>query len=236
MDVYSGSAALYDILYQGKDYAGEVHTLRKRIAQYMARDAKTLLDVACGTGKHLMHLQDAFACTGLDLAPALLEIARERLPDVAFYQGDMCDFALNQTFDVVTCLFSAVGYVGTVERLNQAVAAMAAHVTAGGLLIIEPWLRREIYRAGSVYSETFEHPQQWVTRMSVSKQEGILSVLDVHYLVGTSDGVQHSSEEHRLAMFSHQDYVTAFTAADLQVIHDPVGLIGRGLYIGVKPE
>ena len=30
-------------------------------------------------------------------------------------------------------------------------------------------------------------------------------------------------------------HMTAFRAAALEVTHDPVGLLGRGLYIGVRP-
>ena len=52
--------------------------------------ARTLLDVACGTGKHLEVLQHEFEVEGLDLDGDLLAIARERLgPAVPLYQGDM---------------------------------------------------------------------------------------------------------------------------------------------------
>ena len=52
----------------------------------------------------------------------------------------MTAFDLGCRFDVVTCLFSSIGYVGTVERLDQAIATMAAHLEPGGTLIVEPWL------------------------------------------------------------------------------------------------
>src|SRR3712207_7289123 len=46
----------------------------------------------------------------------------ERYPDVRFHQGDMTDFDLGRRFDVVVCLFSAIGYVLTEERLRQTLA------------------------------------------------------------------------------------------------------------------
>lgn len=125
MTAYTDSASLYDVIYHTKDYEGEVRKLRKHIARHMERSAKTLLDVACGTGKHLAQLHPAFQCAGVDLSPGLLDVARARLPDVPFYEADMCDFNLGDTFDVVMCLFSAIGYVGTLERLYAAVRAMA---------------------------------------------------------------------------------------------------------------
>lgn len=234
MTAYTDSASLYDVIYGQKDYEGEVRKLRKHIARYMTRTAETLLDVACGTGGHLAHLHTAFQCAGLDLSPGLLDTARRRLPAVPFYEADMCDFNLGEPFDVVTCLFSAIGYVGTLERLHQAAAAMAWHVAPGGLLIVEPWFTPETFKDGYVFSELIEQPNLHLVRMSVSKTDGALSIIDLHHLVATPDGVTHFVERHELALFTHAEYIAAFEAAGLRVIHDADGLIGRGLYIGVK--
>ena len=81
--------------------------------------------MACGTGKHLEQLRAWYEVSGLDLDPQLLAIARERLGAVELHEGDMTAFSLGRRFDVVTCLFSSIGYVGTVERLGDAIAAMA---------------------------------------------------------------------------------------------------------------
>jgi hypothetical protein len=59
--------------------------------------------------------------------------------------------------------------------------------------------------------------------------------LDFQYLIGTSKGIEHISELHEFGLFTHEEYIAAFTKAGLQVIHDPEGVDGRGLYIGQKP-
>jgi SAM-dependent methyltransferase len=118
--MFTRSAAFYDALYGAKDYAAEaerigvLHRTHGRIA------GTTLLDVACGTGGHLAFLKQQHAAEGLDLDPNLLAIARERHPELRFHQADMVGFDLGRTFDVVVCLFSAIGYVVTVERLHVA--------------------------------------------------------------------------------------------------------------------
>ncbi|MCQ9362278.1 class I SAM-dependent methyltransferase, partial [Corynebacterium sp. 153RC1] len=137
--MFSNSAAIYDAVYSFKDYADESERLRALIAE-RSPGASTLLDVACGTGKHLEQLRSWYEVSGVDLDPELLGIARERLGDVDLRTGDMTDFALDGQFDVVTCLFSSIGYVGTVERLGSAITAMATHLNPGGVLIVEPWL------------------------------------------------------------------------------------------------
>jgi hypothetical protein len=53
--------------------------------------------------------------------------------------------------------------------------------------------------------------------------------------VATSEGVSHFVEHHEMGLFTDDEYQKAFRNAGLTVIHDPEGLTGRGLYIGLKP-
>jgi SAM-dependent methyltransferase len=235
--LYTLSAQYYDIIYNLKDYAQETQTLLRLIETHKPDGAsfKTLLDVACGTGGHLVFLARHFECAGLDLEPALLAIARAKLPSLPFHQGDMRDFDLGQQFDLVTCLFSAIGYVKTSAGLQQGISNMARHVAPGGMLIVEPWFTPETFIAGHLHLDTVEKPGYKLARMSVSKIIDGVSVIDLHHLVGTpQDGVTHFSELHELALFTHAQYTEAFVAAGLRVVYDERGLIGRGLYLGLK--
>ena len=65
-----------------------------------------LLDIACGSG-YAVALAAARGAevTGVDIAPALLEIARERTPDGNFIEGEMDALPLaDSRFDVVTAV------------------------------------------------------------------------------------------------------------------------------------
>lgn len=233
---YGKSTAYYDAIYAAKDYVGEVERLRQLIAQHGHGAGGTLLDVACGTGKHIAHLQAHFAVTGLDLVPGLLEVARVRCPDVTFVQGDMVDFALDQRFDVLTCLFSAIGYVQTEDRMRTAVVNMAQHLAPGGVLMIEPWFAPEDWIPHTPHMHTVDEPELKIARLTVSERFGRISRNDMHFVVATPDGVTHFVERHELGLFTHDEYMTAFAAAELDTTHDPEGLIGRGLYIGVRQD
>ena len=79
---------LYDALYAFKDYAGEAARLTELIRERNP-SARTLLDVACGTGKHLEVLRSEFEVEGVDIDDDLLAIARGRLGSVPLYTGDM---------------------------------------------------------------------------------------------------------------------------------------------------
>ena len=137
--MFTESAAWYDRFQAGKDYAGEARRITSLIRQHQPR-ARTLLDVACGTGLHLRHFCETFTCHGLDLDDGLLDVARHRLPSVPLTRADMTAFNLGEQFDAVTCLFSSIGYTATTEQLHAAIRAMARHLSPGGVLIIEPWI------------------------------------------------------------------------------------------------
>jgi SAM-dependent methyltransferase len=232
--MFRASARFYDAIYGFKDYAGEARQVHERI-QRVRPGAASLLDVACGTGAHLGHLTAWYRCAGIDIAAEQLAIARERLPGVPLHEADMVSFDLGCRFDAVICLFSSIGYVGSIDRLHAAVAAMAAHLEPGGVLIVEPWLRPDAWQDGHLSALFVDEPDIKIARMGRSETDGRLSVLELEHLVLTGEyGVQHFVERHELALFTVDEQVEAFRDAGLTVEHDPDGLIGRGLYTAVR--
>lgn len=232
--MFTKSAAFYDAVYNFKDYSREVDLLRGIFQRAGIKPGASVLDVACGTGKHLELLRGDYQVEGLDIDGNLLAHARERLPDVPLYQADMTSFDLSKQFDAVTCLFSSIGYVGTVSRLNATVAAMAKHLKPGGVLIVEPWLTPEKFENGHLSSLFVDEPELKIARMARTERAGDLSSFEFHYLLGTPDGVEHFTEQHVLTLFTDEQYRAAFAEAGLSVDYDPSGLMGRGLYTGVK--
>jgi SAM-dependent methyltransferase len=224
------SPELYDAIYHFKNYAHECEILRAVIA-VATPGARTILDVACGTGEHDKFLKQHYAVDGIDLNENYLRAARVKNPAGRYTRADMTDFDLATTYDAVTCLFSAIGYVRTVERLNRAVACMARHVKPGGVLIVEPWLTQKDWNVGVSHLHAGEIGKDKVVRMTVSGREGILSVMLMHYLRSTPDSIEHYSERLELAMFSREEMTHAFDAANMNVRYDDQGLMGRGMYI-----
>lgn len=235
--MYSASAQYYDEIYASidKDYASEVAKAYKIIQKHKRSKGKRLLDVACGTGAHAGLLLKYYQVEGLDLDPNMLSVARKKHPRIPFHQGDMTDFKLGHQFDVIVCLFSSIGYVKTKSRLKKAIKIMAQHLLPGGVLLVEPWFSTQQWSTGRVSVTQVNKPDLKIVRMSYGRKRRKISLLEFHYLIGTSRGVEYHVEIHEMGLFTHKEYMDAFKAAGLTVTHDREGLDGRGLYIAVKP-
>ena len=234
--MFAKSAELYDKIYSFKDYAAEAEALVAVIRAKQESGGRRLLDVACGTGRHIERFKRSFEAEGLDADEALLEIARRRNPEVRFHCTDMLDFDLGTAFDVVTCLFSSIGYAKTSDDLARAVAAMARHLVPGGVLLIEPWFTPEAWRPDTVHAIFIDEPELKVARINTSKVEGRLSYFDFHYVVGTPEQTDHFVERHELGLFETSEMLAAMMAAGLAASHQPEGLVGRGLLVGKRPR
>ncbi len=233
--IYAQSADIYDVIYRFLDYEGESKKLQSIIQQYQP-NAKTLLDLACGTGKHLEFLRQSYQVEGLDINPGLLSYARRRCPEILFHQGDMIDFSLPNTFDVITCLFSSIGYVRTIKNLDRAIDCMSRHLSSGGIVLVVPWFSPESYWTNRVVANYVNDPDMKIAMMYTSEAEGRVSINDIHYLVGMPSGITHFTERNEMGLFTKEEYTEAFQKADLQVVYDSNEVIARGLYVGKKNE
>ncbi len=230
-DTFLQSAELYDAIYHFKNYQRESERLRGLIDE-LVPDARTLLDVACGTGEHAKFLKQYYVVDGIDLNDSYLEAARLKNPSGTYARADMTDFDLRARYDVVTCLFSAIGYVKTVESVGRAISSMARHVRMGGALIVEPWVPPHRWQPGTLSINTGETRHGLVCRMALSRRQDKLSVISLHYLYGTRAGIHYYTEQLELGLFTKEEMAHAFDLAGMHVAYDPQGLIGRGLYIG----
>jgi ubiquinone/menaquinone biosynthesis C-methylase UbiE len=231
--MFTKSAAFYDALYHFKDYSLACSELDQLI-QKVSPGAKTLLDVACGTGKHLEYLQKNYQAAGIDLNTELLSIARKRCPTVTFHEADMTHFNLNTSYDVVVCLFSSIAYVRTVENLKKTLQCMAQHVNHGGLILIEPWIYPENYWLGRLTANYVDQPELKISWMYVSEKVASTSLFNIHYLVGAKQGVSTFNEEHIMGLWTDMEYKEAFESAGIKPYYDAKGFFGRGMYYGVK--
>jgi demethylmenaquinone methyltransferase / 2-methoxy-6-polyprenyl-1,4-benzoquinol methylase len=115
--------------------AGMHHRWRERAAD-LARvgPGSRALDVGTGTGDLAIELgRRGAAVTGLDFAPAMLEVARRKAPDIAFERGDALALPHGDgEFDAVTVGFGARNF----SDLDRGLREMARVTRAGGRVVV----------------------------------------------------------------------------------------------------
>lgn len=234
--MFRSTAHVYDLVYElsGKDYRAESVQLESQIRQ-RAPTAKSLLDVGCGTGGHLVELRQSFEVAGIDLDAGMLEEARARLDDVELVEADMRSFHLGRSFDAVLCLFSSIGYLGSASELADAVSCMAEHLSPGGVLIVDGWIRPEAWQdPGMVHVVSGQTDGVALARVGRSHRDGNRTILELHHLLGTVDGVDHLVDRHELTLFADDEYLDAFARAGLEVEKSESPFTDRDRYVGVK--
>src|SRR3989344_3662058 len=178
-------AKYYDFLYAWKPYKKESETIHHLIKKNKKISGNKLLDVACGTGNHIQFLKKYYSITGVDLNKEMLKTARKKFSDVSFQQADMMSLHLKKKFDVITCLFSSIGYVKTYKNLNRTVASFAEHLKKGGVLITEPFFSEKTYHSGKPHATFVNEPDVKICRMNISQKRENIAILDFHFLIAT---------------------------------------------------
>lgn len=237
-EIYQNADIYHDFYYgRGKDYGEEAAHVVKEI-RARRPGASSLLDTACGSGGHLREFRRSFEDTaGLDLAPEMLDVAARELPSVPLHQGDVRDFRLARRFEVVTCMFSSIGYLPTVVDLRRAIANLADHLVPGGVLAIEPWWFPDTFRSGWVAADLVEVNGRTISRVSHSIRQGEKSRMEVHYTVATpATGVAHFTDTHVMSLFDKLTYADAFRAAGIDPDYVRPDPSSPGLFVGTVPQ
>ena len=94
-----------------------------------------VLDLGCGTGEPIARhlLGRGLAVTGVDSSPAMIALARERLPAGEWLVGDMREVSLGRRFDGVLAWHSFFHLPPGQQR--PMFARFAAHARPGGALM-----------------------------------------------------------------------------------------------------
>ncbi len=234
--MYKELAQYYDLIYHWKDYKVESSTIKDLIKKYKKSGGENLLDVGCGTGMHLKYFKHDFSCTGIDINKEMVEVAKSKVADVNFEQGDMIDFNLKTEFDVILCLFSSIGYVKSYDNLEKTIMNFASHLKKGGVLIVEPWFTKSTYWVGVPGMTTYNGEDVKIARLNTTKIEGDLSVMEMHYLIAErNEDIKHFVDIHELGLFEIDKTLEYMEKANFKSEFLKDGLMKeRGLFIGVK--
>lgn len=110
------------------------------------RFGSDVLELGVGAARVAIALAEAgYTVTGLDLSPAMLDLARRKTaalpPSVAqrltFVHGDMSEFDLGRTFPLILVPFRAFQHLLEPAAQRSALTCMRRHLMPGGHLVID---------------------------------------------------------------------------------------------------
>jgi len=229
-------AKYYDRIYSFKDYLDEAVRVQNLIMKYSESGGNTLLDVACGTGRHLKHLKDDFSCMGVDASKAMLKIARKNVKGVTFKEADMKSLKLGKQFDVITCLLSSIGYVKTYSNLNKTIHNFAKHLKKGGIALIEPSDANSYYVKGEPRITVYDGKDAKIARVNVVKIRQATALLNMHITIAEKGkDANYFMDTHELGLFGINKTLGIMKEAGFKSKYLKNGLMpGRELFIGIK--
>ncbi|MFP4362746.1 MAG: class I SAM-dependent methyltransferase [Spirochaetia bacterium] len=128
---------LYEIVY----YAPAEKTARlckRMFVKYLPEYPESILDMGCGTGKHLTLLKaNHTEIWGIDENEELIAYARRHHSKVNFQVGDICNLHMGKRFDVITCMRSTFMYALKHDDIEKVLSTFAAHAKDGTLLVLD---------------------------------------------------------------------------------------------------
>jgi SAM-dependent methyltransferase len=166
----------------------------------------------------------------------MLKVAKKNVSGVRFVRSSMTDFRLGKEFDVVLCLFSSMGYLKTREEISRAIHNFVRHLKEGGILIVEPWIKKSDWSKGSIHMRNYESPSLKISRVGYSQARGNFSVMDERYLVAEKDkGIKYFEDHQEMRFFEPEWTFEAMNRAGLNPRFSEVEFIpGRTPIIAVK--
>ncbi len=129
----------YHLLYNNRDEDEAQVFLERLVAYLQPQKAATMLDVACGKGRHSKALADmGFDVTGIDLSQSSIATAKlDETESLHFYEHDMrLPFWINY-FDFAFNFFTSFGYFRTEREHNNAFRTIAQSLRKDGLFVID---------------------------------------------------------------------------------------------------
>lgn len=130
--IYEANAAAFD--HDRGRQLQEASYLDALLARLAPRQ-RNVLDIGCGTGEPIARYLIEAGCrvTGVDAAPAMIELCASRFPAMTWLIGDMRQLALSQRFDAIVAWDSFFHLAHDAQRGMFPI--FRAHIVPGGLLL-----------------------------------------------------------------------------------------------------
>jgi SAM-dependent methyltransferase len=202
--LYADLAAFYDLFCAHVDYHEQSAFAHRIAAVFCASGGRDYLDLACGTGAHLLQMQKyGYQLNGLDLNPDMLRQAALKVPAARLIEADMAALDQSQAYDLISCFLYSIHYSHPVAVLQTTLQRVWQALKPGGVFV---------FNAVNAHGALTERPvrtelrsgAELLTFRSVWHYVGIGETLDLHLEIAYQgpDGVRQWQDHHRMTALS----------------------------------
>ena len=120
----------------------------EQLLKWLDRDGisvKTSMDLACGTGIlcEILHNRGIEAA-GMDFSSGMIDIARQRNPEIPYDVADMITYRPEKQFDLVTCTGDAVNHISDLADVERIFRNVYDYLAPGGYFVFDILNEREV--------------------------------------------------------------------------------------------
>jgi SAM-dependent methyltransferase len=134
MKNYDTFAEHYDtVVGQRRDVA----SFLRQILTTFAPQAKTVLELGCGSGSMLTVLSRHYRMTGIDRSSGMLSVARRKAPKARLLHSDITEFELDEHFDAIVCPFDTINHITSLRGWRQVFENAHRHLNPGGIFVFD---------------------------------------------------------------------------------------------------
>ena len=133
------NSTYYHQLYFNRDQDEASRFIDQLIEHLQPQPGAAMLDVACGTGRHSIHLAEkGFDGTGIDLSEDSIEVALQyQTETLHFYRHDMrLPFWINY-YEFAFNFFTSFGYFNTRREHDNAIRSIAQSLKPNGCFVMD---------------------------------------------------------------------------------------------------
>lgn len=222
--VFDEYAHYYDLLYKDKNYDEEANYIDCLIKKYNT-NAKTTLDLGCGTGKHAELLtKKGYSVHGIDMSEKMLQEAyarAEKNENLTFSRSNIQEFILKEKFDVITALFHVMSYQTTDDALGKVFAQAYQHLNNNGIFLFDCWYGPAVLtEKPELRIKRLENENVKITRIAEPVLRENENIVEVHYDIFVQNKntkeIRELKETHIMRYLFKQEVLRLFQKAGFQ--------------------
>jgi len=202
----------YHILYKQRNYEEAERFLKNLITFLNINKNHTILDLACGKGRHSIFLNSlGYDVTGVDLSEQSIKKASQSSNDrLKFMIHDM-RYPIESNYDVILNMFTSFGYFDSIDDNFNVLKTIKNSLNKDGIGVIDFMNSNYIINHLVLQNNVEIDGIQFDIKRNF--KDGIITKI-----ITVTDGDQTTKYEERVRAFNQQDFFSMISDANLRFV------------------